>query len=231
LFALAGAANADVSSTVTVVSDYDFRGYSQTLNDAALQISLDYAHDSGWYIGTWGSNIDEGFYSYTDPVTGVVSFARTEVDAYTGFKFSFGDFGLDTGLTYYAYPGASDYNYAEIYAKASISIVSFGLYYSNDFGGKATGDNSDAAFYAYGDVGIPAGPVTIALHAGYSDGDGIEQGVLGGADDSYVDISAGLVYSGSNFTTSLKWITTDAGDAGSDDRVVLSVSTTLPWAQ
>jgi uncharacterized protein (TIGR02001 family) len=230
LLALAGAAHADVTSTVTVATDYDYRGFSQTLNDAALQISIDYSHSSGWYVGTWGSNIDENFFSYSKS-PGVVSSAQTEVDLYTGFKFGAGDVGFDAGLTYYSYAGASDFNFAEAYFKASYKIVSGGVFYSNDFGGKATGDTSDSAYYVYADLGIPAGPLTIALHGGYSGGDGIEQAVLGTADDSAIDLSLGLVYSGSNFTTSLKWITVDGGDYGSDDRIVLSVATTIPWAE
>jgi uncharacterized protein (TIGR02001 family) len=227
---VAGAAHADFGSTVTVVSDYDFRGFSQTLNDAALQVSLDYSAEGGFYAGIWGSNIDEGFYSYTDPVTGIFSSARTEVDGYAGFKFGNDNFTFDVGATYYTYAGASDYNYAEVYGKFSFNVLTVGAYYSDDFGGKATGDGSDTAYYVFGDVNIPAGPLTVALHAGMSDGEGIEEAVLLGADDNYMDVSIGLLYSSNNFTTGIKWIAVDAGDAGSDDRIVLSVSTTLPWA-
>ncbi len=45
MVALAGVANAEVSATVTAASDYDFRGYSQTAKDPAIQASVDYAHD------------------------------------------------------------------------------------------------------------------------------------------------------------------------------------------
>ena len=54
--ALAG----EFSSTITATSDYDFRGVSQTGKDPALQLSLDYAFDSGFYAGLWGSNVDFG---------------------------------------------------------------------------------------------------------------------------------------------------------------------------
>lgn len=211
LLATAAAANAEVSGTAAIVSDYDFRGITQTAEDPAVQLSIDYAHESGWYVGTWGSNVDFGT---DDP--------STEVDLYTGFKGSVGDFGYDAGIVYYAYPTASDLNFAEIYGKASISIVSGGLYYSNDFGA-----TDESAFYAYADVGIPAGPVTFGLHAGYSDGDAIE--ALFG-DDSYADYSAGISYSASNLTLSLKWVTSDF-DSGSDDRIVLGISTALPWGE
>lgn len=213
LLATAAAAQADVSATATIVSDYDFRGFTQTNNDPTLQLSIDYAHDSGWYIGTWGSGVDFGPGKPT-----------TEVDVYTGYANSIGDFGYDFGINYYAYPGASDLNFAEIYATLSYKIVSAGVYYSDDFGG-----SDESAFYIYGDVSIPAGPLSIDLHAGLSDGDGVVATYGFEFEDSYTDYAIGLSYSANNFTVGLKWIALDAGDDGSDDRVVLSFSTSFPW--
>ncbi|HVF15362.1 MAG TPA: TorF family putative porin [Steroidobacteraceae bacterium] len=217
LLATAAAANAEVSGTAAIVSDYDFRGISQTGEDPAVQLSIDYGHESGWYVGTWGSNVDFGV---DDP--------STEVDLYTGFKGTAGDFGWDAGIVYYAYPSASDLSYPEIYGKFSYNIVSAGVYYSNSFGSK----DNDEAIYVYGDVGIPAGPLTIGLHAGYSTGDGIEQtyGGFGGVEDSYFDYSVGLSYTASNITLGMKWVAYDA-DISSDDRVILSISTALPWGE
>ena len=227
LIATAGAAQAEVTGTATIVSDYDFRGITQTGEQPALQLSIDYANESGWYIGTWGSNIDQ----FSD---GGTNTASTEVDVYTGFRGTAGDLGWDAGITYYTYSGASDLNFPEIYAKLSYNIVSGGVYYSNAFGHKDAG----SAFYVYGDVGIPAGPLTIGLHAGLSSGDGIED-IYGfgadengeGAEDSYTDYGIGISYSASNITLGMKWVAVDAGDGGSDDRIILSVSTALPWGE
>ena len=230
LLATAAAANADVSGTAAIVSDYDFRGITQTGEQPAVQLSIDYGHDSGWYVGTWGSNVgNDSSGGFSD---GGVNTASTEVDLYTGFKGTAGDFGWDAGITYYTYAGASDLNYPEIYGKFSFNIVSGGLYFSNAFGHK----DNDEAIYVYGDVGIPAGGLTIGLHAGYSTGDGIGQtyfgdGAGGFSEDSYFDYSVGVSYSASNITLSMKWIATDAGDAGGDDRIVLGISTALPWGE
>ncbi|HAU05178.1 MAG TPA: hypothetical protein DCS78_09930, partial [Pseudoalteromonas shioyasakiensis] len=58
---LSTSAMADLSTTVTLASDYTFNGVSQTMNDPAIQGSLDYAFaDSGMYVGTWASNVDFG---------------------------------------------------------------------------------------------------------------------------------------------------------------------------
>lgn len=224
LLSAAVAANAEVSGTAAIVSDYDFRGISQTGEQPAVQLSIDYAHDSGWYAGAWGSNIGNdssgGFWD------GGTNTASTEVDVYTGFKGTAGDLGWDAGLVYYTYSGASDLNYPEIYGKVSFSIVSGGLYYSNAFGHK----DNDEAVYVYGDVNIPAGPLTVGVHAGFSSGDGIEQtyGGFGGTEDSYIDYGLGISYSASNLTLGMKWVAYDA-DIRSDDRIILSVSTALPW--
>ena len=224
LLASAAAANAEVSGTAAIVSDYDFRGVTQTGESPAVQLSIDYAHDSGWYAGTWGSNVDQ----FSD---GGINTASTEVDLYTGFKGEAGALGWDAGVTYYTYSGASDLNFAEIYGKFSISIASFGLYYSPNFGHK----DNDEGIYVYGDVGIPAGPLTVGLHAGYSTGDGVGQTYFSGSgvmiEDSYFDYGLGVSYSASNITLSMKWIAVDADDAGSDDRIVLGISTALPWGE
>src|SRR5574340_378674 len=46
-----------LSANVGMTSDYIFRGISQTGGDPAVQGGLDYTHSSGFYLGTWGSNV------------------------------------------------------------------------------------------------------------------------------------------------------------------------------
>lgn len=84
---------------IGVVSDYLFRGVSQTHGKPALQGGLDYSHASGLYLGIWGSTITwvkDGLGSGT-----------TEVDIYGGYKNSFagGDWNYDVGYITYNYPG------------------------------------------------------------------------------------------------------------------------------
>jgi len=87
-----------LSANVGAVSDYRFRGLSQTFGKTALQGGLDYVHDSGVYAGNWNSQDNEG--------AGFPS-GHWETDFYAGFKKSFGDFGLDVGAIYYGYPGSN----------------------------------------------------------------------------------------------------------------------------
>src|SRR4051812_15822558 len=60
LLGLSGVSQAQFSSTWTAVSDYDFRGVTQSGKDPALQASADYAFSNGFSIGAWASNIDFG---------------------------------------------------------------------------------------------------------------------------------------------------------------------------
>jgi uncharacterized protein (TIGR02001 family) len=142
LGAAAAAQAGGVTSTWTIASDYDFRGITQSARDPALQASVDYAHDSGWYAGAWASNVDfcaSGAQGCLD--------ANYELDLYTGFSGTTGEngFGWDVGLIYYTYE-ESDYDYPEIYASLSKDWFKAKLSYSNDFGGKTTAGNTPA-FY------------------------------------------------------------------------------------
>jgi len=86
------------SPNVGVVSDYLFRGISQTHGSAALQGGVDYSHSSGLYAGVWGSTI-----SWVKDAYGSGS---TEIDYYGGYKNSFaGDWTYDVGFIAYTYPG------------------------------------------------------------------------------------------------------------------------------
>jgi uncharacterized protein (TIGR02001 family) len=87
------------TANVGVVSDYLFRGVSQTRGGAALQGGVDYSHSSGLYAGAWGSTITW--------VKDWLGKGSTEVDLYGGYKNSFagGDWNYDVGLITYIYPG------------------------------------------------------------------------------------------------------------------------------
>ena len=85
-----------LSFNVGAVSDYRYRGISQTRLKPAIQGGADFAHKSGFYLGTWASSIkwfkDAG------------GSADAEVDIYGGYKFGVGPVGLDVGVLTYNYP-------------------------------------------------------------------------------------------------------------------------------
>ena len=84
---------------VGVVSDYLFRGVSQTRGGAALQGAVDYSHASGLYAGASASSITW--------VKDWLGKGSLEVDLYGGYKNSFagGDWNYDVGVIAYTYPG------------------------------------------------------------------------------------------------------------------------------
>src|SRR3954468_2703522 len=97
LLAISGVSQAQFSSTWTVVSDYDFRGVSQSGKDPALQGSADYAFgDSGLSVGAWASNVD------FSPFDGDI-----ELDLYANYVGKINDtFSWTAGVTRYMYPGS-----------------------------------------------------------------------------------------------------------------------------
>jgi uncharacterized protein (TIGR02001 family) len=142
-----------LTATPALASDYLFRGISQTRNRPAIQLSLDLQHESGFYLGAFGTNV---------AFSG--SNARQEVDVLTGYRFTVGNAALDLGAIYYSYPGYNapsgsfDYNYLELVAKGSYTLdpVKFlgTVAWSPDFYFE-----SGASTYleAGADVGLPLG--------------------------------------------------------------------------
>ena len=86
-------------------SEYMFRGVS--LSDGpALQGGIDYAHSSGFYAGTWWSNIDKEFTGHGDGFSGG---NKLETDWYLGFAKSFENgLGFNVMGNYYYYPDRED---------------------------------------------------------------------------------------------------------------------------
>lgn len=129
----------DFSANVAVYSDYIYRGISQTLEEPALQGGIDWSHDSGLYVGVWGSNVNFGG-----------STEHVEVDVYGGYGGSIGKFGYDINLLQYLYPGVSSsesFDFFEITPSISydfgVATVGASLSYTSDnFGG-----SGDAYFY------------------------------------------------------------------------------------
>jgi uncharacterized protein (TIGR02001 family) len=166
-----------VSGNVALVSDYRFRGVSQSDKGAAIQGGITVSHESGLYVGTWGSNL-AGW--------GTFGGSNMELDLIAGYKKDLGDgLAVDVGVTWYMYPsGADTTDFAEPYVKLSSSIgpVSMlaGVAYAP--AQKALGnwsntpesaiDDKEDNLYLWADVssGIPNTPITLKAHLGGSKG-------------------------------------------------------------
>jgi uncharacterized protein (TIGR02001 family) len=137
---LAAAADpSPLTGNMAIVTDYRFRGISQTFELPAIQGGIDYAHASGVYLGNWNSSVSG--ISFTDT-------AGIEMDFYGGWKKSFGDIGLDIGLLQYYYPGAKTgagekYDTLEGYIGASWKWLSAKYSYAfSDYFGLTNSDGS-----------------------------------------------------------------------------------------
>lgn len=86
-----------VTTTPGVVSDYLFRGISQTRDRPAAQITLDVEHESGLYVGAFASN---AYFAGTN--------IRQEVDGILGYRFTVAGVKLDAAAVYIGYPGYSE---------------------------------------------------------------------------------------------------------------------------
>lgn len=100
---------------VGVVSDYIFRGISQTENRAAFQAGAEYRHSLGMYTGAFISNVN------TDPYQAPADDgSRVEFDLYAGYgqEVESWGFGWDVGLIAYRYNENQD-NLDEAYISGS----------------------------------------------------------------------------------------------------------------
>lgn len=87
-----------VSGNFGIVSDYRFRGYSQTFDKPAVQGGIDLALPMGFYLGTWMSNVSGNEY---------MNGASLEWDLYGGYTYTVNsDLSFDVGGLYYYYPGS-----------------------------------------------------------------------------------------------------------------------------
>lgn len=86
------------TGNAALVSDYLFRGISQTQHRPTWQVTLETAHTSGLYLGTFGSGVSNAAYTNS---------GGAEIDLYGGWRIALSDdSGLDLGLVTYWYPGA-----------------------------------------------------------------------------------------------------------------------------
>ncbi|MGE5116016.1 MAG: TorF family putative porin [Betaproteobacteria bacterium] len=106
-------------------SDYRFRGFTQTGYKPAFQGGFDLAHKSGFYVGNWNSNVEQGLYNG----------ASLEMDFYGGYKGEIGGVGYDVGGYYYDYPGSgaqgtTKIDNGELYVGASYGPLSAKYWYA-----------------------------------------------------------------------------------------------------
>ena len=91
---------------VGLYSQYIFRGLTQTANKLAVQGGVDFTHSSGFYLGTWASNVSWLEDAKVPGSTGLgYDNSSLELDLYGGYRGAIKDVSYDVGLLQYVYPG------------------------------------------------------------------------------------------------------------------------------
>lgn len=127
--AVTSAAHAEFTGNIGVFSKYVLRGITNSPeNDsAAIQGGLDWAHESGFYLGWWASSLGYSYDASTATVDGDGS--GVENDFYGGFANAIGNFYYDVGLIQYYYIDVDDSNLTEFKAAIGYGPVSGQMQY------------------------------------------------------------------------------------------------------
>jgi uncharacterized protein (TIGR02001 family) len=194
-----------VTGNLSFVSDYQYRGISQTDEDMAIQGGFDYAHTSGFYAGVWGSNVE-----FVD--------ANMELDVYGGYAGAAGDLGYNVGVLQYFYPDYNDGDTTEVYG--GVTYKGFGLKASYSLTDYFGAPDSDGTIYWDASYGYTfANKMALGLHYGYTSAENF---------DDYADWKIGVTMPVSKYSVGLAYTGTDIDNcAACDDRLILSVGTTF----
>lgn len=232
-----------VNATAAVVSDYRFRGVSQTDKGFAVQGSLTVTHVSGFYVSAWGSS--------TSGYVVAGGNARQEIDLIGGYSKTISGVKLDGGVLYYFYPRTrtpgvhSDFfepyfdiskTFGPVSAKATVNygFRQSALALDQTGVGSTAGSKKRDNVYTAGDftAAIPKTPFGLTAHIGHtfgtswlasSFGKGFEQ-------DGYTDWGLGATATWKQLTLGVSYVDTDAkftnfsGDNVSKSGVVASLT-------
>lgn len=202
-----------ITGGITAISDYRFRGLTQTNGDGAIQGTINVNSAVGFYVGTWASTIDG---SGKTPL--LAGYGDAEVDLYGGYTKTFSGVTVDGGLLYYYYPSAIkglNTDFFEPYASASYTIgpVSAKVGGNYAWGGQkgldfTSGKDDNIYVYGEGSVAVPKTPLTLKGHVGYTDGS-LGLANLNPTDKNYWDWSGTVEAVGGPFKVGVTYIDTD----------------------
>jgi len=193
------------SANAALVSDYRFRGISLSDKDFALQGGFDITSETGFYVGTWGSSIEQ------------FEGAELELDFYGGYATNFSELDFDIGILAYTYPGSDDTTYWEAYTSigGSMGTVGWTLGTAYAFDQESIGDDDN--IYVYLDTSAPLGDSSFSAttHIAHEDG------AFG---SNKWDWSIGLSYNHEKFSLGVAYVDTDLETNEGEGGVVVSLS-------
>ncbi|PCJ41133.1 MAG: hypothetical protein COA71_08785 [SAR86 cluster bacterium] len=200
---------AEVTANAGISNNYIWRGLTQTINEAVVSGGLDYAHESGFYAGTWTANVSydsDDAYSY-------------EHDVYFGFGGEAGDISYDIGYLYYNYDSNAGFDFGEVYGSIGFGNLSLGLsLLANAEPDEAPGQDFGfaEATYISADYVIPMeSGAEIGLHIGHHEGDFAE--AFNGVTDGYLDYNVSVSKDGFSFMVTSTNLGNDDNNDGITD--------------
>ena len=203
-----------IATNFGIYSQYVFRGLTQTDAKPAFQGGFDLTTTSGFYAGTWGSNI-----SWLHDAGVVNHGASLEWDLYGGYRYSFTpDWGIDVGALYYYYPGSyvdgvTNPDSTELYVAGSWKWAS--LKYSHAVSNLFGVPDSNNSWYLDLSANYPlTDTLTLNAHVGRQEFKGQTAGVNNGDNLNYTDWKLGLTYAMNGWNFGAYYTDTNAKDAG-----------------
>ena len=197
----------NLSATISLVSDYVFRGVSFT-DGPAIQGSIDYGFDSGFYLGIWTSNYDFD------------TAAKQELDYYGGYSRSLNEqVSISAGASRYTFISEHEIDYNEFHIGLVLWQFEPKIWYAVNYGGSG----GDAQYYELGyKISLPK-EFSVGLRAGYSAFDS-QIGI-----NDYSDYMLNVEKSFGRFDTEIRVTDTNENQYGDREgvRVIASISTTF----
>jgi uncharacterized protein (TIGR02001 family) len=195
----------DVSGSITIVSDYRWRGLSLTGGGMAIQPNIVVDHASGVYAGVFASNIID------TPVRGDL---RTQL--YGGYATEIAPgLNIDLGLIYYLHPNgdkaAGNSDYAELASDVSYMLGPIEAQASLNYIWKQSALESDNIYASFSlGGGIPSTPISVRAQVGHMDG-GL---VRFGSDGHFWDWSIGATANLGRVTAGVRYVDTSIPTTG-----------------
>ena len=191
-----------LTGSAAIVSDYRFRGISQSNKRFAAQASATLTHSSGFYGSFWASSIDDYVAAGSD----------TELDLIGGYSTTVGGLTLDAGGLYYVYSTASkgaNTDFLELYGSVKGTVgpatLKVGAAYAPKSNALTVGSGKEDNLYVYGEASatIPDTPFGVAAHLGHS----FDKSFITGG--KYTNWSLGATYTWRAATFGISYVDTD----------------------
>jgi uncharacterized protein (TIGR02001 family) len=201
------------SGNIALTSDYVFRGYSQTMEDPAVQGGFDYASEV-FYSGVWASNVDFG-------VPGSI-----EIDLYAGVTPTLGPVQFDFGVTGFFYPGSTDawgeFDFWEVKGAGAIAPVeALTLGAEANFSPDFT-TNGGQAWYVEANADYAVTPI-FSLSGALGNQSVETANYYAGSTDNYTAWHVGGTFALYGFSFDVRYHDTDLDMAVTDERVVATL--------